>query len=101
MKRYHIIIKTILGILGNLLFASCVDDNIEQNYSELNELVLKMDTQKALQAPENVNDSILVKIAPEITEPVMICHLNGASGRKGIIQPYGIFTAHPIHWFIM
>ena len=94
MKRYHIIIKTILGILGNLLFASCVDDNIEQNYSELNELVLKMDTQKALQAPENVNDSILVKIAPEIT-------LNGASGRKGIIQPYGIFTAHPIHWFIM
>ena len=36
MKRYHIIIKTILGILGNLLFASCVDDNIEQNYSELN-----------------------------------------------------------------
>lgn len=69
MKRYHIIIKTILGILGNLLFASCVDDNIEQNYSELNELVLKMDTQKALQAPENVNDSILVKIAPEITLP--------------------------------
>ena len=81
MKRYHIIIKTILGILGNLLFASCVDDNIEQNYSELNELVLKSPYPKA--------------------EPVMICHLNGASGRKGIIQPYGIFTAHPIHWFIM
>ena len=67
MKRYHMIIKTILGILGSLLFASCVDDNIEQNYSELNELVLKMDTQKALQAPENANDSILVKIVPEIT----------------------------------
>lgn len=105
MKRYHIIIKTILGILGNLLFASCVDDNIEQNYSELNELVLKMDTQKALQAPENVNDSILVKIAPEITLPEGRTRndlsFEWPSGRKGIIQPYGIFTAHPIHWFIM
>ena len=46
----------------------------QQNPIILNEKMcirdsLKMDTQKALQAPENVNDSILVKIAPEITLP--------------------------------
>ena len=36
-----------------------------------------------------------------LTSPTYEGVVTVIKGIKKIIQPYGIFTAHPIHWFIM